>query len=235
MISQAVILAAGRGKRMKDGAGARVKELPKPLLKVNGVPIIERSIKKLAERYVETAVVINPKDRKLFEENLADYDIEYIYQREPRGTANALFCAKDFVRKSLFLVMMGDDITDYSIDSLIQIDEPTVFGFEVEDVNSYGAVLTDENGMVEDIIEKQMSGRGVVNTGVYIIPREFFELYKKIPVDEKSGEYFLSHIPRIFREHGTHFRLRKLNYWFGINTQEELKRAEQILKERKEG
>jgi bifunctional UDP-N-acetylglucosamine pyrophosphorylase/glucosamine-1-phosphate N-acetyltransferase len=230
-IHQAVILAGGMGKRMKASAGAKAKELPKPLLEVNGTPIIARNIAKLAERYVDIAVVINPKDRKIFEKTLADYDVEYIYQNEPKGTANALYCAKDFITEGLFLVMMGDDIADYSIDRLLQISEPTVFGFEVEDVSGWGAIVTDENGMVEDIVEKQRSGKGIVNTAVYVMPREFFEIYKQIPIDAKSGEYFLTAIFRIFRERGVRFRLKRLDNWFGINTQEELERADRTLKE----
>ena len=225
MISQAVILAGGRGKRMG-------METPKPLLEVNGMPIIERNIRKLAEQNVEIGVVVNPKEEKLFKQKLAEYEISYIRQDKPLGTAHALFCASKFVSESLFLVMMGDDITDYSIVELLSMGEPTVFGFEVNDVSNYGAVIADKNEIVEDIIEKQRSGKGIANTGVYIMPKSFFELYREIPVDEKSGEYFLTHFPRILREHGMGFRLRKLGYWLGINTQEELKRADEILRKR---
>jgi NDP-sugar pyrophosphorylase family protein len=141
------------------------------------------------------------------------------------GTANALFCAKEFIKDDLFLVMMGDDITDYPVKALLDTDKPAVFGIEVADVTGYGVIATDEKGEVVDILEKQRSGAGLLNTGVYIMHRKFFDIYDEIPKDAKSGEYFLTHAPRILRSHGITFKAKKLDFWFGINTPDDLNRA----------
>ena len=50
---RAIILAAGRGKRL----GNLTKEIPKPLVKVNGVPLIERNIKYLKENNISDIVI----------------------------------------------------------------------------------------------------------------------------------------------------------------------------------
>ncbi len=233
MIRQAVILAAGRGKRMLMSGGPA--GTPKPLIELDGAPIIERMIKKLEERKVEIAVVINPADKGIFERKLGGHEIEYVFQSKPLGTANAVYCAKKFVTEELFLVMMGDDITEYDPSELLNIREPTVFGFSVDDVSGYGAVITDDNEEVADIVEKEKTGKGIANAGVYVLPREFFDIYKEIPKDRASGEYFLTCAPKIMRRQGVRFRLRKMAYWFGINTKEQLEEAEKKAKKGKKG
>lgn len=229
MIKQAVILAAGRGRRMKEGQVDKpLLDTPKPLLEVRGTPIIERTLKKLAECGVRTAIVINQKDEKKFRDKLAKYDIEYCYQESPLGTANALYCARDFVKDELFLVLMGDDISNIDIENLIKIESPTVFGFEVEEVGEFGALLVDTNGLVTDILEKKVVGKGIANTGIYIMPKKFFCVYGQVPKDAFSGEYYLTHAIRILREANIPLHFKRLDYWKGINTPNDLKRANEI-------
>ena len=158
MIRQAVILAAGKGKRLNHSD-------PKPLVEVSGRPLIEHPIKKLLEKGVEVAVVISPRDEPAFRESLKNYKIKYLHQDQPLGTAHALFCARDFVKDDLFLVLMGDDrVTDF--DSILQEKAPTVFGFEVEDVSSLGNIVSDPKGNFIEILEKKSKGKGLANTGV---------------------------------------------------------------------
>ena len=233
MIKQAVILAAGKGSRMKKGATDPILlNTPKPLLQVNGVPIIERIIKKLVDNGIDVAVVVHPDNREKFEEKLSAYSshITYCLQEDRTGTASALYAAKDFVTEDLFLVFMGDDITDYDISNIKQLDKPYVFGYNIEDVTGYGALVLGEGDEVVDVIEKKLTGPGVVNTGVYIMPKQFFAIYKDIPVDEKSGEYFLPYAVKLLRDSGIKFYLMTVDFWFGINTPEQLLNANRGLK-----
>ena len=70
MIKQAVILAAGEGKRMKRSATEEtIINTPKPLIEINGLPIIEHTIKKLNYMGLDIAVVINKKDEDIFRKN----------------------------------------------------------------------------------------------------------------------------------------------------------------------
>ena len=64
MIKQAVILAAGNGKRIKEGTNDNyVLSTPKPLLNVRGTTIIERIVKKLFQAGLEIGIVINTSKR----------------------------------------------------------------------------------------------------------------------------------------------------------------------------
>ncbi len=232
MIKQAVILAGGRSARMKGG-GEGGADIPKPLLEIGGVPIIERIVRKLAGKKVDIAVVVNPKDRKLFEEKLKRYKITYCPQSKPLGTANALYAAKDFVNDKLFLVMMGDDLSEHPIEEILGAGEPTVFGFAVDDLSEYGAIVTDASGNVERIAEKEAGGSGIANTGIYVMPKEFFSVYGEIKPHGENGEYYLTFVPEIMKRHGVSFRMKTLEGWMGINTPKELREAEEFLEELK--
>jgi NDP-sugar pyrophosphorylase family protein len=226
MIKQAVILAAGKGLRMKRGqTDPEILSTPKPLLKVNGVPIIEKTIKKLSEKGLRIIVVINPLEEVKFQETLSKYGVSFCYQPEPLGTAHALYSAKDLVEEDLFLVLMGDDITEFDLEDAIMIEEPSIFGFEVKDLSQYGAIMVDKEGIASSIREKEIEGPGTVNTGVYLMPKEFFNLFKEIPKNGKSGEYYLTEAIPLLYKTGKGLRLLKLNRWKGINKIEDLNQA----------
>ncbi len=230
MVKEVVILAAGEGKRMKRNTTDPILlTTPKPLLEIKGKTIIARKIEKFLMAGFRVILVVSKNDKKIFMEKLEKYPVTYCVQSDEKGTAAALFAARNAVKDNFFLVVMGDDIYDLDLDHLKNENTPTVFGFEVPDVSNYGLLVTDNDGNVIDILEKKRSGRGMANTGSYIMPKEFFNVYYKIPIDEKSGERFLTHVVKIFRENGVKFKEEKINFWFGINTPEQLKEAEIIL------
>lgn len=223
MIRQAVILAAGNGTRMKKGqTDKHILDTPKPLLEVRGMPIIEHSLRKLRDRGIDVAVVIKRKDEELFKEKLGKYLLHFYYQEEPLGTAHALYCAKGFIRDSLFLVLMGDDLLPSGVDEMIQTESPTIFGHIVEDVSGYGCVITDRAGYVLEIKEKSQTGNGIANTGISIMPKAFFDVYKDIPTNSKSGEKYLTDAAKLLYDKDFKFRLINLDYWKGINTPDDL-------------
>jgi dTDP-glucose pyrophosphorylase len=231
MIKQAIILAAGNGSRMKNGSdNIEIQALPKPLLSVNGETLIEKKLKILKKNNFDVCIVINPNMEKFFRQKLADYDVEYSYQPEPKGVANAVYCARDFIKEDLFLLLMGDDIINYDIKKVLKIDKPTVFGFNVEDVNGYGALILDKQGYITNIIEKELSGKGIVNTGVYVIPKEFFDVYNDIKLDPKSKEYYLFSAIPLLSKRGIKFSVEMLDDWFGVNTPIDLEEAKKRFK-----
>ena len=232
MVKEVVILAAGEGKRMKRNTiDQALLTTPKPLLEINGKSIIARKIETFLKAGFRIIIVVNQSDKKMFIEKLNKYPIVYCTQGNEKGTAAALVSAKDAVKDDFFLVIMGDDLYDLDLEYLKHCNAPIVFGFEVADVSNYGVLVMDKDENVIDILEKQKSGRGMANTGSYIMPKEFFDVYSSIPADEKSGERFLTHIVKILDKKGFKFKEKKLKFWFGINTPEQFKAAESILDE----
>ncbi|MGC8581226.1 MAG: GNAT family N-acetyltransferase [Thermoplasmata archaeon] len=222
-IREAVILAAGKGKRMKSNTSDEtLRNTPKPLIEINGIPIIEYQLRDLFVYGMDVAIVINKNDEALFKEKLKNYNVKYYYQIEPKGTADALYSARDFVKNDLFLVLMGDDIAKLNMEEVINIDYPVVFGYEIDEIKNYGAIEVDENDLIVDIIEKKKKGRGIANTGIYIMPKSFFNIYKDIKINDKANEFFLTDSIQVFKKININFHLKKLKLWYGVNTPDEL-------------
>lgn len=120
MEQKAIILAAGRGSRMQG----LCKNLPKPMLEVNGKPILSHTIDGLLENGIQR-IGINIHHQHLviknfIKEKYADHHIELIYEDQLTGTAGALRNFHDFLSdQEQFLVLAGDILTDYPFKKLI--------------------------------------------------------------------------------------------------------------------
>lgn len=223
MIREAVILAAGNGKRIKKGTtDPYILSTPKPLLRVRGKPMIERIVRKLDELSVKIVIVINPDDQKLFQEVLGKYKVTYSYQTERKGTAHAVFSARKQISEDLFLVCMGDDISDFEIKEILEADRPLIMGYEVDEVKEYGTIVLDENGFSKKVIEKELVGKGLANTGLYVMPKEFFDIFDSIRPNDKNGELYLTDAVSLLYEEGIPLSFKKMRYWKGINRLDDL-------------
>src|SRR3989338_3796895 len=126
---QAVILAAGKGTRLRP----LTFKTPKPMVLLNGKPILERTLHQLPKEIDEVIMVIGylgNKIKKYFGSNFAGKRIKYVVQKEQLGTFHALKQAKKFL-KNEFLILMADDI--YSKKDLINLakNEQAVLAREV--------------------------------------------------------------------------------------------------------
>ena len=114
---QAVILAAGRGKRLHPITFQRSKAM----LPVLGLPIISRIVDSIASNAVSDFIIVtSPDDERLttyFQDNpLPEINIRFVEQVEPRGMAHALLCAKDWIVGDFLLTACDSLIpqTDYT-------------------------------------------------------------------------------------------------------------------------
>ncbi len=174
----AVILAAGRSTRTLP----LTLNLPKPMLKVAGMPIIEHNIRALADAGIRNIIVVvgYKKDVLLsFLAGLKDrlsLSIKTVFQEEQNGTARALLLAKESVSEDYFIVIMGDDLYfKEDIEALIKAG-PSILGRERKDFSSFG-VISEEGGVLSGIVEKprrMQKGVAVVNTGAYLLPSSVF-------------------------------------------------------------
>lgn len=225
MINEAVILAGGKAQRMQTAIDEKIRNTPKPLLLVKGRPIIEHQIEALHAAGIKKIIlVVNPSKEEMFREKLSNYDLIFCHQKEPLGTAHALYCAKEHVRGNLFLVTMGDDRIVHNFKDLVTINQPTICGYEVDDVRNFGYIKV-VNGNFDSILEKSVSGRGLANTGVYVMPKGFFDVYGKLSPRPKNGEYYLTDAVNLLKQTGHKFKIFKLNFWFGINFPSDLLKA----------
>jgi NDP-sugar pyrophosphorylase family protein len=167
---QAVILAAGRGTRMGD----LTKDTPKPMLLVQGKPVLEHIFRNLPQEVEEVILVVGyhqEKIRALCGDNFFGKRVQYVVQENLDGTYGALLRARPYLT-GRFLVMNGDDIC-LSEDMKACADSPdwAMLVQEVDDFGSTGKVVLNQQGLVSAILEKEVhgGGAGLSNTANFFL------------------------------------------------------------------
>lgn len=226
MINKAIILAAGNGKRMEESSPLVEKEIPKPLRRLLGIPIVEWTVRRMKDLMMDVYVVIRPVDELRFRAVLDKYGVKYIFDNQPIGTAHALYSAKDIIPDDLFLVVMGDDISNISKENLV--NSPTVFVHDIDNISAFGSVVVENRGFVIDIKEKESHGKGLANTGIYIMPRSFFDFYPRVKARE-NGEYYITDVLIDMIAENVRIRALPIGYWKPINRYEDLLKVDYEL------
>ena len=221
---QAVILAAGRGKRMKGLTQATTK----PMLKIKGKPILEHKINALPKKIKEVVFVVGYRCEhilKHFKRYFNGRKITYVFQHNLNGTGGALYQARSIL-KDKFLVMMGDDLYHKKdLSDILQYDL-AILGYEVDDTSFFGVIKTDNSGHMVDVIEKpKRSKHKLANTGAYVLNKKIFE-YDLVSVG--NGEFGLPQtMAKMAKEHK--IKVEKARAWHPIGNPDDLKKAAEVL------
>jgi len=221
---QAVILAAGRGKRM----GKLTSATTKPMLKIKGKPILEHKINALPKKIKEIVFVVGYHSMDVityFKRYYNGRRIIYVFQSDLNGTGGALHLAKSVLRDK-FLVMMGDDLyCKRDISNLIKNDL-AILGYEVENPNNFGVIKTNRRRNMVDVIEKPKKiKKGLVNTGLYVLNKNFFD-YDLVSIG--GGEFGLPQtLAKMVDDHK--IKVEMASRWHPIGEPEDLKSAEKVL------
>ena len=183
-----VVLAAGRGTRMRPLTDRR----PKPLLPVGDRSLLERVFDTARDVVDEFVVVTGYRGEAIREaigESYRDRPVHFVEQAEALGTAHAVAQAEPVVDDD-FLVLNGDVVVDASLPrSLAEAGAPAVAATEVPDPRAYGVLSTADDGSLADIVEKPDDPpTNLANVGCYAFEPEVFEYIERTPESER-GEY----------------------------------------------
>ena len=207
MSTDIVILAAGKGTRMKS-------QLPKVLHNLAGKPLLQHVID--AARTVDNAlmtVVIGHGAEQVRDEIHGD-DLGYAEQTEQLGTAHAVQQAVPMLRKgATTLILYGDVplIQPHTIKAMLTaVNENSIALLTVtlDDPTGYGRIVRDSQGQVTEIVEQKDAAPEQleiqeINTGVLALSSDLLkEWLPKIGNNNAQGEYYLTDIIAIAREAG---------------------------------
>ncbi len=228
---KALILAAGAGSRLRLGTD----DLPKPMTKIAGCPILEHNLRLLAKHGIRQ-VVINLHYRP---EAITEYfgdgrrwgmRIDYSYEPEIRGTAGAVREAASHLGRT-FLVLYGDNINDIDIRSFLayhrkQAALGTVAVYWREHTSASGVAEFEASGRMRRFVEKPRPGEVSshwVNAGVLTFEREILQ---HIPA---TGEPDLGRdvLPAVL-ELGEPLYAYPIDHHLWIDTPEDLERAREL-------
>ncbi|MGD9896118.1 MAG: sugar phosphate nucleotidyltransferase [Candidatus Methylacidiphilaceae bacterium] len=201
---RALILAAGKGTRMGD----LTSNLPKPMLAVDGRPILEWIVRGLRDsaQVREFCFVVGHQKERIVSHFLdgAAFGVSITYREQMvlDGTGRAPLLARDWVQDHPFLLSYGDILVDsdeYRRLIAAYRDDGVIAVCPSQDVRFGGAVLLDRMGVVLDIIEKpenpEVYANSFYNAGIYVLPSRaflFMEGLQKSP----RGEYELTDVLR---------------------------------------
>lgn len=186
-IDVAVIMAGGKGSRLRSITN---DEIPKPMVPVDGKPLLEYQVEALKEYGIKKIVMIVGHLGEKIMDHFKDgkdfgVDIDYIVEKEPLGTAGAFYYLKDKTDAKDFLLVFGDVFFD------IDFDRMEDFHFKNAALTTLLAhpnghpydsdlIQTDENGKVIGFDSKNNVRDywydNMVNAGMYVINRELLEL-----------------------------------------------------------
>ena len=224
---QAVILAAGRGTRMMP----LTENSPKSMQEVLGRNLLEWKIEALPDEVDEVVMVIGylgDAIKDFFGNEYHGKKIRYVHQEELNGTGAALWKAKELLHER-FIVMMGDDLYGKSDVTAMLGYEWAIGGYRIKEGEATGGLITkDESGNFASILEgDHQVTNGYINTNLLMLRREIFtETLVKIPGRKEFG---LPHTLLAYSKKVA-VPLVEVKHWFQITAPEDLKNAEEFLK-----
>ena len=233
-------VAAGRREQtvviMAGGLGLRLRPMtagtPKPLLPVDGKPILQHIIETLKkEGFTDIVIAVNYLGDQI-EDFFGDgshfgVDIRYLRENQPLGTAGALSLLQSPVSNPV-VVMNGDllvrasvgKMVDYHLDEAAEI---TIGAKLVDTTVPYGVLTTD--GLLVTGIQEKPSYRSLVNAGLYVLDRKLLD---GLPTDRSTD------MPQLIAEHAKHRRVLAFpihEAWADLGNPEDFARAQELMDE----
>ena len=244
---KAIVLAAGYGERMRP----LTNNIPKPLLPINGKPILHYTLQLLKKNGIDEVVINLHHLHQMIMDVFGDgsslgMKIHYSYEKEILGTAGGIKAAEGFLKDGTFLVINSDIIADIDIKKVLEFHKKkkafiTMVLRQDPDVERYGAIEVDSDGRIRRFLGNppyvpplNKGGRGgvlpplkkLMFTGIHIIEPEIFDV---IP----SGRYCgitKETYPKLINKNTPVYGYEFNGYWIDIGTPERYEKAERNVK-----
>ena len=235
-----LILAAGKGERMQS-------DLPKVLHPLGGRPLLSYSIEMAKALHPKKLVVLVGHQAGRIRKEFDDKKIVWVLQRQQLGTAHAVLCGLETLKKfkGLLFILYGD-VPLLRLETLKRMQSLFVqegaslvlLTAEMGDPTGCGRIVRDERGEIQRIVEEKEAidgQRGIreVNCGIYLARVEdLFQPLRRVKKSIIKGEYYLTELVATFLQEGKRVvtvPVENPEEVMGINSQNELARGDQIL------
>ncbi len=242
MKNNAIILAAGKGTRMKSN-------LYKVLHPVLGKPMISYVIDNLNNANIDKKIVVIALNASDVVDILKD-EVEFVIQEQQLGTGHAVMMAEPILKNEVgtTLVICGDTplISYETINQLLlkhneSNADATVLTTILDNPNNYGRIIRDKNDELQKIVEQKDANPiekeiKEINTGTYCFNNEkLFNALRQVKNENCQQEYYLTDVIEIIKaENGKviAYVTEDSEETLGINDRGALEKANNILKNR---
>ncbi len=238
----AIILAAGKGARMK----AKTKN--KVAFKLNGQPMITHTVDHLCQAGIDDIIVVVGFQSGSVKKALGN-KVSYATQTEQLGTGDAIKSALPLITPGVttVLAVYGDDSAFYPSSLFVQmVAKKESLGCDLlfltihkDDPTGLGRIVRDQSGKILRIIEEKVATEEEkkikeINTGFYCFDKKFLVQYlDQIKKNSVSGEYYLTDMIEIALKNGKKVEALFVgddSIWHGINNRSDFARAQQKIK-----
>ncbi|HLR14974.1 MAG TPA: bifunctional UDP-N-acetylglucosamine diphosphorylase/glucosamine-1-phosphate N-acetyltransferase GlmU [Bacillota bacterium] len=238
----AIILAAGRGTRMKSS----LYKVLHPVLKR---PMVQHVVDQLQPLALDEVVTIVGFGAEAVQETLGDQSA-FVVQEEQLGTGHAVQQAEEMLQnmEGTTLVVCGDTplIETDTFQALVDHHEKTdakatILTAKAPDPTGYGRVIRNKDDVVERIVEHKDATQAEllvneINTGTYCFDNKaLFHALQYVSNDNAQGEYYLPDVIEILKEQSEivgAYMTPDFEETLGINDRVALSQAENIMKQR---
>jgi len=178
---KAIILAGGRGKRLRP----ITDYVPKPLVPIKNVPIIEWQLKYLKKFGISEVIICTGYKQEMIENHLNMKDIgikvKFSIEKSPLGTGGAIKKAGKIINEKSFFVINGDTITNIDLKKLAT-KKNAIAAIELR--TKYG-ILEIDYDKITNFKEKKEISDTWMNAGIYHLQKEVLkELPNKGDIEE---------------------------------------------------
>ncbi|MCR4562473.1 MAG: bifunctional UDP-N-acetylglucosamine diphosphorylase/glucosamine-1-phosphate N-acetyltransferase GlmU [Bacilli bacterium] len=244
MDKHAIILAAGKGSRMKS----KKEELSKVSYKILGKPLLKYVIDALKEAGLDDLVTVVGFGGETAKA-IAEPHSKVVWQHEQKGSGHAVMMAETALKdaKGYTLVCCGDAplLRSNTLKEMFETHEKdgndlTVMTAIIDNPFGYGRIVKKDGRVIKIVEEKDttVEEKAIkeINSGLYIFDnQELFKALKEVKTDNAAGEYYLTDVLGIFVSKGLKagtYVVKDFEETLGINDRYQLSVAGKILQHR---
>ncbi len=229
LIRRAVVLAAGKGKRM----GQLTADIPKPMLPVHGKPMLARILQRLSEAGLTEFLLIVGHGGESIQKYFAEWpaSLQFCVQEPVNGTGSAALLARNFATNQPFLLTYGDILVDSGeytrCGAVLASDSKIAAVLAVKAVDDpwQGAAVYEVNGRIQRIIEKPPVGNSRTHwnsAGFYAFRPILFDYLDRVTPSPR-GEYELTSALDLMLDAGLNLRISAIEGdWRDVGRPEDL-------------
>ena len=221
---KAIILAGGRGERLRP----ITDKIPKPLIPINNMPLIERTIKYL-KKYGINEIIISSgyKSNKIesFLKKKKNFGCQIIFsvEKTPLGTGGAIKKALKYVEEESFLVLNGDVVTNIDLRKILK--KPNTIA--ANELKTKFGTMDIKNNKILKFNEKKDIMNVWMNSGIYHLSKN---IDKIIP---KKGSLEGTVFPKMAKNKTLDVVQFKNTLWFSIDSHKDIEECSKEIKSKK--
>jgi NDP-sugar pyrophosphorylase family protein len=205
---KAIILAGGRGKRLKP----ITDYVPKPLVPIKNIPIIEWQIKYLKKFGIEEVIICTGYKQDMIKNYLnlkkINMKITFSVEESPLGTGGAIKKAGKMINDKSFFVINGDIITNIDLKKLSK-KQNSIASIELQ--TKFGILETKDDKIIKFKEKKEISGVWM-NAGIYHLEKN---ILKDLPL---KGDIEKTVFPDYAKKGNLHIEKFKNVKWYSIDS-----------------